>query len=57
LRCIFGGQFLQNIALDFSGAGHRPLIDKLHAAWDFEAGKPLAAKVDQLFFRRLLSGL
>jgi hypothetical protein len=57
LRSFVAEGFFQNVALNFSGTGHRPLIDKLHAARNFEACKPLAAKVDQLFFRRLLSGL
>jgi hypothetical protein len=41
-------RFLQNVTLNFSRAGHRPVVDKNHAARNLEAGEMLAAIVHDL---------
>jgi len=51
-----GERFFQDIALNFSRGGHRPVLNELGATRDFKAREVLAAKIDDLLCRCLLPG-
>src|SRR5262249_14875554 len=46
---------LQDITLNFSRAGHGPIVNENHAARNFKAGEVLAAVIHDLFFGNRLA--